>query len=160
MHFSYYPKDINFPGGLFYIQNEHSLYYQPFCRVVGVVILCGAYTGLDTICETGEIVHISGLNSQNSWIKKKMSFPKAIRGRLCVHFDEPPVEGTGISYDRTWETFYDADQQCICIGDYQTNESDDCVEFANNVIAVLRGGDLIAIWAKIKEVETAKAIEG
>jgi len=122
--------------------------------------MCGAYTCLDTICESGEVVHVSGYSPKNSWIKKKMTFPDALRGRLFVHFDKPPMKGTGISYNRTWSTFHDAEQQCICIGDYQTNESDDCVEFANNIIAVLRGGDLIAIWAKIKEVETAKAIEG
>jgi len=158
MHFSFYLKDINFSGGLFYVQSEHSLFYHPFCRVVGVDILCGAYTSLDTICETGEIVHISGLNSKNSWISKKMSFPKAVKGSLFAHFDKPPMNGNGINYDRTWNTFHDAEQQCICIGDYQTNEGDDCVEFANNIIAVLRGGDLIAIWAKIKEVATAQDI--
>jgi hypothetical protein len=26
-----------------------------------------------------------------------------------------------------------------------------CIEFASNIIAVLRGGDLVAVWAKIKE---------
>ena len=151
MKFTYIPKKSIYNGKLLYIREEESLFYEPFSNNVGVSIMCGAYTGLDTICETGQIVHISGLNSKNAWIKKSLIMPLAATGDLYVNFDEPPIKGTGIDYDRTWETYYDYDINCICIGDYLTKESDDCVEFASGLIAVLRNQQLISIWAKISE---------
>jgi len=145
---------MNFRGELLYIKGEQSLLYKPFNTNVGIGVLIGYYTELNTICETGEVIHISGFNSKSTWIEKKLDIPESKRGRLWIHFDDSPMKGTGIEYDRTWETFYDAEKHYICIGDHLTSDNDDCIEFANNIIAVLRGGQLVAIWAKIKEVET------
>ena len=117
--------------------------------------MCGAYVSLDTVCETGMVVHISGLSPKESWIEKKLDIPNAKQGYLIAQFDEPPMKGIGINYDRSWNTYYDDGNKFICIGDYHTNDNDDCIEFANNIIAVIRGTHLIAIWAKIREVEVA-----
>ena len=53
--------------------------------------------------------------------------------------------------------FHHSGQACttdlpVCIGDDCVEENDDCVEFANNIVAVIREGALIAVWAEIKEV--------
>ena len=152
MYFDFSLCDIELVGEMSYIKDEYSLLYEPFCENVGISIMCGAYTSLDTICETGVVAHISGYNSKRAWISKKMDIPKSKKGYLIAHFDDPPMKGTGIDYDRTWKTHYDKHQDYICIGDYHTKEIDDCIEFANNIIAVLRGDQLIAIWTKVKEV--------
>jgi len=156
MHFSFRTELRSFTGSLLYIRNEHSLYYKPFCLNVGTAIICGPYTGLDIICETCEVVHISGLNPKSTWICKTMTVPKYKSGYLWAHFDKPPDKGGGVRYNDSWNTYYDEENQYICIGDYLTNDGDDCIEFANNVIAILRDGNLIAIWAKFKEVETIR----
>jgi len=152
MRFSFYSKDVGFDGELCYIQDEHSLLYKPHNTNIGVTIQWGTYTGLDTICETSEIVHISGFSPKGAWIKKTLDFPASKKGCLFVHFDMPPAKGTAIEYGEYWETYYDDEKQLICIGDSHIENGDDCVEFANNIIAVLRDGDVIAIFAKIKEV--------
>jgi len=155
MFFSFYSRDDEFEGELLYIQKDHSLYYEPFCTCAGISILCSGYTSFDTIHETGAVIHISGLNSKTSWVKKTLNVPIAKRGSVFAHFDKELSNGMGIDYDRYWLTYYDEEKQYICIGDDCTDERDDCVEFANNVIAVIRKGDLIAVWAKIREVETS-----
>ena len=155
MFFSFTERDLEFTGELLYIKNEYSLFYRPYSPNVGVSILCGAYTSLDTICETEVVAHISGLNSQRVWIPKKLKMPKAKKGELIAHFDNPPLKGSGVDYDRSWPTYYDEKSNCLCIGNPKTRDSDDAVEFANGIIAVLRKNQLVAILAKIKIVETA-----
>jgi len=153
MYFSFIERDWKFNGELLYIHDEYSLCYIPFSTNVSVSILCGGYTSLDTICETGSIVHISGLNSNHIWIPAKLEMPKSKRGELIAHFDKPPLKGTGVDYDRSWRTYYDKNSHCICIGNPSVKDSDFCIEFANEIVAVLNGERLIAIWAKIREVQ-------
>ena len=150
MHFDFILKDINFEGELLYVSKEHSLLYRPFSNNAGIVVVIGEYTGLDVICETGVAVHISGLCFKNKWINKKMKIPKSKKGCLITRFEKPPIKGTGIDYGRTWKTYFDKNTNCICIGDDCTKCDDNCIEFANNIIAVLRNGQLIAVWAKIQ----------
>ena len=138
MYFTFKLKNISFSGETLYIQDQLSLIYRPHNTNAGVGILIGAYTELDTICETSEVVHISGLNPKNTWITRRLIIPEAKPGRIYAHFSSPSIKGTGVSYDRTWSTYFDYEKQYICIGDYQTSESDNCVEFANGAIAVLR----------------------
>jgi len=152
MFFSFYSKKLDFTGELLYVQNDHSLIYTPVNNNIGVGILFGSTTELGTICETCEVVTLSGYAPKTSWLRKKINLPKAKKGCLLAHFDDPPLKGTCIDYASYWDTYYDEEKQVICIGDYQIHGDDDCVEFANNTIATLRNGDLIAIWAKFNEI--------
>jgi len=152
MRFSFYSEEKDYIGELLYIRDEHSFLYKPYNTNAGVSILIGGYTELDTILETSEVTHVSGFCHKNTWIIKSINVPNSKKGCLIAHFDKPPMKGTGIEYDRSLETYYDEEKQYICIGDYCIEDTDDCVEFANNIIAVLRNGDLVAIWAKIKMV--------
>ena len=153
MRFEAYIKDVSLHGELLYIQKEQSLQYRPHNPNIGVGIICGFYTELGVICETGEVVGFSGLNPHGTWIPMKHKMPESLRGDLIVHFDLPPVKGTGIEYDRSWNTHYNKKENCLCIGDYDTHKDDNCIEFANGIVAVLRGNQLVAIWAKIREVK-------
>ena len=154
MYFTFIEHELKFKGELLYIQDEYSLLYKPWNTNVGFAIICGEYTALDTICETGRIVHISGLNSKHLWVAKELKMPKAKTGELFAHFDEPPLKGSGLDYNKSWKTYYDNDSSCICIGNPQLEPHDEYVEFAHETVAVLRSGQIIAVWAKIKEVET------
>ena len=155
MRFEIRVKNIDFSGELLYVRDEHSLLYKPHNPNIGVGILCGAYTELGTICETCEVVELSGFNHRSSWIPMRYKIPKSLKGSLIACFDKPPIKGAGVEYDRSWQTYYNEQEDCLCIGDFHSHTGDDCIEFANGIIAVLRNNQLIAVWAKIKEVSTA-----
>ena len=152
MRFEFHIKDVNLYGELLYIQNEQSLQYRPHNPNIGVGVICGYYTELGVICETGEVVGFSGLNPRKTWIQMERKMPKSSKGDLIIHFNSPPIKGTGIEYGRSWNTYCNDKEGCLCVGDYRIQEGDNCIEFANGVVAVLRGDRLIAIWAKIKEI--------
>ena len=105
--------------------------------------------------EIGAVVQISGLNSKHHWFSMIAEMPMAKKGELVVHFDSPPQLGTGVTYDRSWRTYYSQRYQCICMGNPKTEDGDDFVEFVAGIVAVLRNGQLVAVWSKIREVETA-----
>ena len=151
MRFSYNKNNVKWSGELLYVQDEYSLAYKPYCKNINVSIIIGAYTSLDTVIETGEVVHISGLNSKNTWASKDMKFPKSEKGELYAHFDKPPMKGTGIKYDESWVTYINIDNSFICIGNPDIEDSDDCIEFANRIVAVIRKDKLISVWAKFRE---------
>ena len=152
MYFSFELHDQDMPGELLYIQDEYSLLYEPFNSAVGVSIICGSYTSLDTVLETGLIAHISGYNSKRLWLATDKAIPKSVKGQIRAHFDDLPQKGTGIDYDRSWKTYYNKQDTCLCLGDDSALDDDKCIEFANGIVAVIRGSDLVAIWAKIREV--------
>jgi len=155
MFFTFIECDFGFTGELLYLRDEDSLSYHPWNTNVGVSIICGAYTGLDTICETGLIAQLSGLCPKSVWIPMKSKMPQAIKGNLTAHFDSPPMRGTGVDYDTSWKAYYSKKDSSICIGDYHVFDSDMCVEFASGLVAVLRNGQLTAVWGKVREVKTA-----
>jgi len=159
VRFEFHLKDMNFYGELLYLRNEHSMLYKPHNPNIGVGILCGYYTELGAICETGEVIDFSGFNPQLTWIPMAQKMPKSQRGLLLVHIDtDKPLtwfKGECIEYDRSWETYYNKKESCVCIGkDCHILDTDNCIEFANGIIAVLRGNQLVSVWAKIKEVES------
>jgi len=152
MRFSYNKNDAKWMGELLYIQSEYSLLYKPYCKNIGLDIICGAYTSLDTVIETGEAVHISGLNPKDTWISKEMEFPKSEKGELFAHFDKPPMKGTGIKYNESWITYCNLGSSFICIGNPDVEDSDAHIEFANGIVATIRKDQLISIWAKYREL--------
>ena len=152
MRFSYNKNNSKWCGELLYVQNEYSLTYKPYCKNINVSIIIGAYTSLDTVIETGEVVHMSGLNPKDTWIPKVMEFPKSEKGELFVHFDKPPMKGTGKKYAESWVTYCDPDNFFICIGNPNIEDSDVCIEFANGIVAVIKKDQLISIWAKFRVI--------
>jgi len=160
MFFTFIECESGFAGELLYIQDESSLMYYPWNTNANVSIMCGAYTGLDTICETGLIVQLSGLSPKSVWLPMKLKMPQAIKGNLTVHFDSPPMKGTAVDYDRNWKTYYNKNESCICVGECHILDSDICIEFTSNVVAVLRNSQLVAIWGRIREVHTVTSLPG
>jgi len=147
--FTFTKRISRFNGELLYIERDYSLLYRPHDKNANISIMIGGYTSLDTICETGLITHISGLNPKHIWIPTIAQMPRGVLGNLLVHFDNPPLKGTGIDYNRGWKTFHNLNNNCICVGDCVTVEGDDCVEFANGIVAVLRKNQLVSLWAKV-----------
>ena len=155
MRFFFSFSNSNYVGKLLYIKEEKSLCFDPFCKSTNVsIMISGAYSSLDTILKNGEIIgeviHVSGCNPQHIWVNRTLHVPEVKKGRLFVQFDKPIMGGTGIDYANDWQTYYDKNNNWICIGDYNTTEDCELIEFASNIIAALKNEKLIAIWAKIE----------
>lgn len=54
----------------------------------------------------------------------------------------------GTWYVENWDTCYDKNNNCICIGDYNNDSGDVAVEFCKNIVAVIQQDKLKAIWIK------------
>ena len=155
MLFSFQESDDLYVGELIYIISEQTLLFNPFCTHAGFsIMISGAYTSLDVDQINCEVKHISGCNPKHLWISKKLDTPSSKRGKLLVQFETQVEPGTGEDYATDWKTYHDTSKNMICIGNPAINDSDVCIEFASGISAVLRGRNLIAVWAKIREVES------
>lgn len=143
-------KNEYMEGELLYLLKEQSLCYSPFDSNVGFSIMCGYYTSLDMVCETCRITQISGYNPKEKWILTKLDIPSSEPGELFAILDFEPQKGTGCYYSYC-STYFDMQKSYICIGSPVILSSDVCIEFAHNLIAVLRDKELISIFGKIKE---------
>lgn len=151
MIFSSYSRKAIHKGELLYIGQEYSLYFSLPCPNIDVGIAFGESTELGVVLELNEIVNINGYSPKSSWIRQHLNFPNSRKGCLLVNFERKPNKGECLSLDPHCLTYYDEKAGFICIGDYRLEDSDDSVEFADNIIAVVREGKLVAVWAKIRE---------
>jgi len=155
MLFSFQESDEIYVGELIYIISEQTLFFEPFFTHAGFsIMISGAYTSLDIDHINCEAKHISGCNPKHLWKNKGLNKPLSKRGKLLVQFEKKIIPGTGKDYASDWKTYFDKSNSIICIGDSVTIDSDVCIEFASEIIAVLRGSNLVAVWAKIREVES------
>lgn len=50
-----------------------------------------------------------------------------------------------------WLTYYDSEQNLLCFGGFTNDSSDKCVEFLDNVVAVIDSDQhLKSLWIKIE----------
>jgi hypothetical protein len=81
--------------------------------------------------------------------KKELCIPNFVTGNLII-LDETLEEGDIIRLEGSeeWYTCYDSSTGWLCVGDEILNKDDIAVEFATNIIAVLRHKQLISLWLK------------
>ena len=56
---------------------------------------------------------------------------------------------TYIQINKQDDTYYDEKSGWICIGDRKVYDFDDCVEFLNGAILVLRDGNVVSLWLNV-----------
>ena len=97
-------------------------------------------------------VRLWGLNSYLGWIDKKLTVPQAVEGGLAIKhiekYSQPAGVAIGVVDDGQWNTYFDKASGWICFGDPTTNGTDQAVEFADGVIAVLKDGAIKSFWLK------------
>ena len=150
MTFSFYSTEKIPESKFLYISNEYAFTTKPFCSNIDVGILFGASTELGIISETKEVSGFSGYSPKSGWKEKELDMPSSRKCRLLVDFKTMPIKGVCLGYNPYCETFFDKKTQIICVGDYNLKATDDYVEFASDMVAVLREGDLVALWTKIE----------
>lgn len=154
MEFLYEYKANEFKGKVLYLTYDKSLTYEPsYARICDVIILMGCgYLGLDGMSDNRQILQISGCNPMKIWITSELNIPVAKKGNLFYDSETYIMRGSAVYYSETWRTFYDKNTNYICMCESLDNESDIYVEFANDLIAGLKGSKLVSIWAKIEIV--------
>jgi hypothetical protein len=137
-------------GTFFYIPNDYAFDFEPIQAIE--ITLVFDYLQLEFDSESMEAKQIWGFNSYLGWINKKLTNPKASGGALILEgakgAAETPWKAIEIIGHNQWNTYYDKDSGWICFGDFNTTKSDQPVEFANGIIAVISNGTIKAFWFK------------
>lgn len=126
-----------------YVESEYSFDFEP-AQSSNFDVLVGDLTvSFDGNMNARQIW---GYNPNAGWINKKLSLPTATQGSLVLNDEiETPQRIYG---SKDWKTHYDSNTGWICIGIHNTEQHDKAVEFATNIIAVLKNGSLKSIWIK------------
>lgn len=144
-----------FNGNVFYntdyeidFRKNYSIEEDVFCLYIGK-----GYNRCYFLMTTGKYVWFGGHNHYKIWKIKKLVFPKFQKGEIYL---ENSIKDKLIPdewYVKNWDTYYDKDQNLLCIGDYNTNREDIAIEFCTNIVAVFEEKYLKAIWIKNIEFE-------
>ena len=150
MKFMVDPAIKKVSGQLFYIPNDYSFDFEPIQAVE--ITLVFDYLQLEFDSESMLAKQIWGFNPYQGWINKKLTVPKAFEGGLVLegaeNAAETPWKAIEIIGHGVWNTYYDKESGWVCFGDFNTNKTDQVVEFANGVIAVVANEMIRAFWLK------------
>ena len=127
---------------------EQAFFTEPEITGGISIMIDAAYTSLEVSLISSTLYCVSGFNPQKTWEKAHLVYPKAIQGLVKVTFDVHVQQGIGIDYAVDWKTFYDKSTGVICIGNSNIPHDAINVEFANNTIASIDNGHLVAVWFK------------
>jgi hypothetical protein len=100
---------------------------------------------------TGRILYLWGYSPKETWSKKDVPPPQAVRGAVFVELDgRKPQPGVGIDVDTLYDAkeVFDPKTGWILIG---SNEGvpEEVVEIATGILLGLHKGDLVAIWLRL-----------
>ena len=135
-------------GAPIYDLEEKEFSFEPWGNTSFAVMLGAAYVSLDIAAENGIAYYVSGYSPKRLWISQRLSTPDSTKGQLQITSDTAFQRGMGTYYTQGWQTFFDTSTGWICMGD--RNEKKDCevVEFGTNTLAVVKNGELKAVWVK------------
>jgi len=141
-------SDACYVGAPKYDLEEEGFVFEPWGDASFSVMLGAAYVSLDIAAENGIAYYVSGCSPKRLWISQRLSTPDSTKGQLQVTSDTAFQRGTATDYRQGWQTFFDTSTGWICMGD--RNEKKDCevVEFGTNTLAVVKNGELKAVWVK------------
>lgn len=113
------------------------------------IMLGKGYCELSIARFNSKIYSFEGMNNKEDWISKALEFPNSIKGELyLINRNIDTINYDGIWYTEDWNTYYDRDNNFICMGNYKTDLNDIAVEFCKNIVAVIIKNKLKSIWIK------------
>ena len=108
------------------------------------------FAGVEVDPESKVVTGVKGLLPRSIWLKKKLKTPKGVKGKLTVKTMGVDIRNkTYIQINKQDDTYYDEKSGWICIGDRKVYDFDDCVEFLNGAILVLRDGNVVSLWLNV-----------
>jgi hypothetical protein len=147
MNLQFVPTSASWPAGsrLLYIPSEHSFSADPAPRRgVTSVLVNDLHIELD---ETGSLLYVWGLCASATWQRTGAMPPAHTRGALALEDSERLVPGVSLGANaERWPTFVNFAQGWVCIGDNVAAPTDRAIEFAPDMVAILAGKTLRALW--------------
>lgn len=135
-------------GDIFYNNNEF-IFDSNIGKGEFSLMIGKGYCELSVARFNSKVYSFEGINNKEEWISKKLIFPKSIKGELYFISDTIDIINyDGIWYVEDWDTYYDKDNNYICLGDFNTNYYDTAIEFCKNIVAVIEEDKLKSIWIK------------
>lgn len=140
-------EDKIITGQVKYNSEEGNLNFSPELNSDISLLISYINIGFDSILMTAN--QVWGFTPKESWHEKRLVLPSNIRkGKLELEGDYE--SGTWrLDKEEMWLTHYDSEQNWLCFGKFETNNSDTCIEFLTNVVAVLDNAhQLKSLWIK------------
>lgn len=135
-------------GDIFYNNNEF-IFDSSTGKGEFSIMIGKGYCELSVARFNSRIYSFEGINNQEEWIIKNLIFPDSIKGELYFISDTIDIINyDGTWYTENWHTYYDKNNNYICMGDFNINCNDTAIEFCKNIVAVVERDKLKAIWIK------------
>ncbi|MEL7648771.1 MAG: hypothetical protein AAGU76_11800 [Sedimentibacter sp.] len=135
-------------GSLIYCKDENSFDFVPSNNADILLLVGYLHIGVDS--ETMTVQQVWGFQPYEGWIKKTLSIPDFIEGELMVEGDILPGMSYRVNGGENWTAQFDSQTGWVCIGESEKVNRASFIKFADNTIAVINEGKLIALWLKPK----------
>lgn len=142
-----FEADFTLPRGkltMTYRADEYSFTFDSNGNCDSSVLINDLELGIDS--ETGIAEQISGYHPYVSWKEAALTPPEAKDGALRMLDEIESGVTYGIKVNVT--TYFDKSSGWVCIG-MRDCDNADCVRFCENCIAVVKDGNLAAIWVSL-----------
>ena len=139
-----------YEGEIKYIDNEYSFDFFPY-RNSDIYILLN-YITISIESSTMEAKYIWGFSPKTNWIEKRLTIPKHQKGKLILEENDQIEAGMSYRYDmEEKKEYFDSETKIYCIGNYEIEKGDICIEFATNIIATIKpNNELKNIYVLLK----------
>lgn len=110
---------------------------------------------IEVSISTGIALYVWGYHPKSSWKMRRLRPPISRLGCLKIISDEKLLPGVAIDLPgaQEWSTAYDPTNNWVCVGDVIIPAQAECIEFANNIVAVIKNRDLLSLWLHPHELE-------
>jgi len=150
-------------GYTIYVDDSHSVDYVPqegssrlserYGQVGFASLLVASTVQLRLSIARMQVVYAYGYHPKAHWRLADLRAPAGDRNALLLHdpgFVLYSGEGYRLENTVSWMTWYSTDGSWICLGNPNSQLSDQVAEFASGQRAVLSNGSLTALWLNLK----------
>ena len=134
-------------GDLTYIPDDYSFQFRPLNCEDAITSIVVNDLQLQ-VNANGRVLWAVGLCPHTSWLDASLAPPPAYPGLLIAMVQEELVPGVSLRLTSPggWPMYADPRSGWVSLGDPERSEGEETVEFATSSLAVLRSGELAAIW--------------
>ncbi|MBO0461461.1 hypothetical protein JZO83_06835 [Enterococcus sp. DIV1298c] len=134
-------------GQVTYDEKDGNLDFNPRSNADILLLISYMNIGFDSIQKSAN--QVWGYTPKESWIKKDLLLPLHIQ-KGKVELEENLESGSWrLDKKEVWLTYYDLKQNWLCFGDFMHDNNDRCVEFLENVLAVVDNDQCLkSLWIK------------
>lgn len=108
-----------------------------------------------------QIVQVWGFSPQNRWKKMDCLLPPSYEGIIAVSEFEDDGLSRRLNDSGFWKEYYNPVSGWLCLdsGDFRFC-TDECVCFMANALALIRDGEMLALWLKVQRLNDEESRRG